>query len=193
VAELALFKQGLETPLSGQSFSTDGVVISECPPCGKVNVRANFDNTDVVSVIAASVGQSSDVAANTWVENEQCALYWLGPDERLFHTSGEMANSLVDTLQAKLEGCHSAVVDVSDYYTVIRVAGEKARAVLASGTPFDLHPRVFGSGCCAQTRIGSSSVLLSLQNETGPVYDLQVRWSFAGYLWRYLCRVARYV
>jgi len=82
-------------------------------------------------------------------------------------------------------------VEVSDYYTVIRLSGEKVRPVLASGTPLDLHRSVFSKGRCAQTRFGTASVLLSVHDDI-PLIDLQVRWSFAEYVWKYLCKVAAY-
>ena len=47
--------------------------------------------------------------------------------------------ALYRELKAKLSGLAS-VTDQSHGRVIIRIAGPKARAVLAKGTPVDLHP-----------------------------------------------------
>ena len=82
------------------------------------------------------------------------------------------------------------MTDVSDYYVVMRLSGPEARVVLAKGSPFDVHPRSFDVGACAQTRFANASILLRLVGEA-PTFDIQVRWSFAPYLWDYLVDASR--
>jgi len=78
---------------------------------------------------------------------------------------------------------------VSDYYTVIRVAGAKARDVMAKGCPIDLHPTVFRTGNCAGSLYNKAAIRL-LQMDDTPTYDIMVRWSFAEYLWKHLVKAA---
>ena len=109
------------------------------------------------------------------------AIAWLGPDEWLVLTPPDGADATADALRENLAGQHAAVVDVSDYYTTIRVSGPRSRDVLVKGTPLDLHPRNFGPGQCAQTRLAHATVLI-IQDDDEPGYDVQVRWSMAEYL-----------
>ncbi|WP_285698235.1 sarcosine oxidase subunit gamma family protein [Actinomadura sp. NBRC 104412] len=51
-----------------------------------------------------------------------------------------------------LAGLPDAVV-VSAARTVLELSGPSARDVLSHDCPLDLHPRVFGPGRCAQTRL----------------------------------------
>ena len=69
--------------------------------------------------------------------------------------------------------------------TVIRIAGDNAREVLAKGSPLDLDSRVFAPGHCAQTRIAKTGALI-WQIDHKPTFDIVVRRSFASYLWRWL-------
>lgn len=179
----------MQTPLNGQLHTSNGLTVKEAAPCGKVTIRG--EGGAVSAALQSVTALTCDMQANTFSHNAEYALYWLGPDEWLVYcndtNSVELAEKLIDTLP---QG-ESAVVDVSDYYTVIQVAGTKARAALASGTPLDIHPRVFKPGQCAQTRFGNASILLSCQSED--TYDVQIRWSFAEYVWKYLCKVGVYV
>jgi sarcosine oxidase subunit gamma len=183
----------LQTPLNGQAFSIEGLSLTELPSCSKISMRGDVDAMSaaveaVAGVSAVSGANRFSVASGNAGDN---TLYWMGPDERLLHSTNSDAPAVVKALKEKLPAGKSAVVDVSDYYTVLHMSGEKARDVLASGTPFDVHPDIFRQGDCAQIRFGSASILLACVGDAS--YDLQVRWSFAEYLWKYLCKVARYV
>ena len=134
------------------------------------------------------LGLESELAPNTFVSNGASSLFWLGPNERLLYTDGDP----ITIVRQWQDHPGTAAVDVSDYSTVLRLSGAKTRDVIASGAPFDVHPDVFGVGQCAQTRFGNASILLSNHADT-PVFQLQVRLSFAEYVFEYIRRVASYV
>lgn len=184
--------KSLQTPLNGQTYQTEGLTVREYQPFSKAVIRGDFGSNDIVSAITTSAGLSPALDANTYSSNATHSMFWMGPDERLVYSTSQDPAELISALRVGLPSAKSAVVDVSDYYTVLQVSGENARQVLASGTPFDVHPRLFKSGQCAQTRFGNASVLLSCQEDAAG-YNLQVRWSFAEYLWGYLCRVSGFL
>jgi sarcosine oxidase subunit gamma len=88
----------------------------------------------------------------------------------------------------------SAVTEVGESRTCIRVAGPRARALLQKGCPLDLHSSVFKAGACAQSILAKSGVTLHLfadesaeqAGAEGPVFDIYVLRSFAEYLWAWL-------
>lgn len=182
----------MQTPLNEQTYQSEGLTVKELKLCTKVVLRADFDDTDTCAAIESAFGLSPALAANTFSTNANSTVHWMGPDERLLYSESQDSDALVKTLRASLPEGKSAVVDVSDYYTVLKISGDNARQVLASGSPFDVHGRVFKSGQCAQIRFGNASLLLTCREDT-PVFDLQVRWSYAEYLWGYLCRVDSFV
>ena len=70
------------------------------------------------------------------------------------------------------------MVDQSHGRAVLRLAGARARDVLAKGCRLDLHPRAFRPGMCAQTAIAQIGVLLHQVDER-PTYDLYVAGGYA--------------
>ena len=173
------------SPLSGLPSPAGGVEMAECPFVGKVNLRGNPDDQAFRAAAEGQLGLELPVAPNTWCSNENYAIYWLGPDEWLIYCADQSQYPTVDELRRALGQSHCAVTNVSDYYLVIRLTGDKARELLAKGTPLDLHPAVFTAGMCAQTCFGHATVLICCRDDAS-TFDIQVRWSFAEYLWNYL-------
>lgn len=178
------------SPLTGLAAPNGGVDLSERPFVGKVNLRGDAGDPAFRSAAEGGLGLELPVEANTWCSNGDDAVFWLGPNEWLIHCADGAQVSMIEQLGRALVDIHSAVTDVSDYYMVLRLTGEKARELLSKGTPLDLHPTIFQSGMCAQTRFGHASILIGCMDDA-PVFDIQVRWSFAEYLWQFLVEGAR--
>jgi sarcosine oxidase subunit gamma len=171
------------TPLKGK------VELSERSDIGKVVLRGRADDSEFVGTVAEVLGESLPLVPNSTVAMADGApAFWLGPSEWLVHSFGDGAD-LAAKLETALAGCFHQAVDVSDYYTVLRLAGPRARAILTRGCPLDFHPKVFTPGMAAQSRYAKAAVLIHLTDRR-PVFDLQVRWSFADYLWDYFLAAA---
>ena len=128
---------------------------------------------------------------NKSVDTKEGSLLWLGPDEVLFRSHKSVAPSLerVAELEKQLQKVFVAVVDVSDYYVVVRVEGARAPKVLQKNCPLDFHESVFQRGDCAQSLYGKAPVLVHRATDEG--FDLQVRISLAPYLWALLAFATR--
>lgn len=176
----------IATPLNGAKIDTDGLTVVELAHSSKINLRGDFESAN--AALTAIAGLEATLAPNTYVSNSASTLFWLGPNERLLYTDSDPET----IIKQWREHAACAAVDVSDYSTVLRLSGPKARAVIASGSPFDVHPDEFGVGQCVQTRFGNASILLSNHADT-PVFQLQVRRSYAEYVYEYIKRVANYV
>jgi len=175
------------SPLSGFAVARGPITLEERPFVGKVALRG--EESTFLDAVAGVLGAVLPEEPNTTVKAGARTIFWLGPNEWLVHTLDGEEAALVVALRQALAGVHAAVVDVSDYYTVLRLAGAQARTVLGKGCPLDLHPRAFKPGDCAQSLIAKASVLLHLVDES-PTLDIQVRWSFAEYLWLFLTEAA---
>jgi sarcosine oxidase subunit gamma len=88
-------------------------------------------------------------------------------------------------LNAALAGTRASATDVSDNYAAVRIAGPKARWVLAKGWAVDLHPSAFGPGRVAQSQLALTNAIIR-QTDDAPTYEILVRPSFAKYLWDWL-------
>lgn len=157
---------------------------------GKLNLRGDAGNAAFVAGVQAALGLEPPVRANTFNEDQSRRLFWLGPDEWLLHCDPDAAGALQESLARSLSGTHHAVTEVSDYYTVLRLSGPDAAAILRRGCPLDLHHEAFPAGNIAQTRFGHASVLLHRLGD-GETWDIQVRWSYAEYVWDYLASAMR--
>ncbi len=166
------------------------VQISERPFIAKLTLRGNPDDVAFLKAVEGVLGHALPVAPNTTVLSKTMDIAWVGPDEWMIYAEADSQSTLVADLRKALEGQHSAVVDVSDYYTLIRVTGAKARATMAKGCPLDLDPVSFGPGDCAGTLYIKSTIRL-IQRDDAPSYDIQVRWSHADYLWQNLVVAAK--
>lgn len=172
------------SPLTGLPEPAAGITLEERAAVGKVNLRGDAASQTFLDAVRGVVGCVPPTTPNSVTTAAPRTIFWLGPDEWQIHCPGDDRAALVASLSAALAGEHSAMVDVSDYYVLMRLCGEQTLAVLAKGTPLDLHPRVFAAGTCAQTRFGHATVLL--HKRADDCVDLQVRWSFAEYVWRYI-------
>lgn len=180
----------MHTPLDDRpAWQGRTAVIAERPHIGKVTLRGDPDLPAFREAAEARLGAALPLAPNTVAEGGGLTVSWVGPDEWLILTEPGAEGALIDGLREALADVHAAVVDVSDYYTVIRLSGPRARDVMAKGCPLDLHPRAFGPGRCAGSLYGKAAIRL-IQVDEAPTYDIMVRWSFADYLWRYLVDAA---
>jgi len=173
------------SPLAAMApFASPTVTVSEIPLETKIMVRGRDATPALVQAVAAALGTAPPIVPNTVASAGTRAILWLGPGEWRV-VAPDDAPIVLAALQAAVPRTLAAVVDVSDFYTTIRLAGASARTVLAQGCPLDLHPRALRAGQCAQSLLGEVDVLLHLRDDA-PTIDLQVRWSHAAHLWAWL-------
>ena len=106
----------------------------------------------------------ASVSNNTTIFHRGPDQYWLVHQEQ---------NDILSDLPSSI----SVVSDISHAYTVLRLAGSSARAVLAKGLAIDLHPSVFPAQSFAYSAIHHIDVLAHLVDEN--CFDLYVPRSLA--------------
>jgi sarcosine oxidase subunit gamma len=155
--------------------------IEEKPFLGYLNLRARDNNTGFLAATLKVLGCEPPTAANTVIESGDYRIYWLGPDEWLVVTPAGQQEQVKTELLASLDGVFCAVVDNSSGLTMLHVTGDNAAALLATDCPFDLHPREFKHGQCAQTRLAKAGMTISPLAD-GAGFEVIIRRSFADYL-----------
>jgi sarcosine oxidase subunit gamma len=155
--------------------------IEEKPFLGYLNLRARDNNTGFLAATLKVLGCEPPTAANTVIESGDYRIYWLGPDEWLVVTPAGQQDQVKTELLASLDGVFFAVVDNSSGLTMLHVTGDNAAALLATDCPFDLHPREFKPGQCAQTRLAKAGMTISPLAD-GAGFEVIIRRSFADYL-----------
>ncbi len=176
----------IQTPLASiEPVELAGTRLAELPLCGKITVRGDSNNKGFVAAIKKVTGLTLPIEANTYNTKGDSVLSWTGPNEWMLHCALDDCLTLISELRLALGGQHAAIVDVTDYYTLIELSGPLARKIIANGSPFDTHPSQFTSGQCTQTRYGHAAILMNQMNDD-PIYHIQVRWSYAKYLFTFM-------
>jgi sarcosine oxidase subunit gamma len=169
------------------------VRLGEIPFVGKFILRA--DPHEAVGPLRTALGLGLPFDALTSSTNGETSFLWLGPDEWMLITGAGEADRRAEAARAALAGIHHQLTDVSDYYTVIEVAGPQARELLMKLTTLDLHPRAFRPGMVAGSIFGRANAILWQPAEAGdsgaPTFHLFIRWSMADYLWCLLANAGR--
>lgn len=183
------------TPLEQREVALAGGLLRELDVSEKISIRGRANDSAFVeatdATLAAEFGAGSGLplTPNTVTKTSTAAVFWMGPDEWLVRST---AKGMDSALKQSLSGFHAAVVDVSDYYTVLSLKSNHAMDILARSCPLDLE-KAFqytspDTPRCAQTRIGNAAVLLDNTDATN--FCIQVRWSYADYLFKLLERSA---
>ncbi|HEX5461941.1 MAG TPA: sarcosine oxidase subunit gamma family protein [Steroidobacteraceae bacterium] len=135
-----------------------GVVATERDGLGIARIETRGGQTAaVVELLRGKLGIVPPNASR-YVRCGDVAIGGLGPNTWIaVHESA--GYSFAESLQA-LIGHGASVVDQSDAYAVLRLAGPKVRETLAKLVPIDVHPRTFHAGAIAQTVCGYLGVML---------------------------------
>ena len=181
----ALAHLGLEARAAADAAGDEGVTLAESPTRGLLVLRGDGADAGFRSAVSGVLGLDPVLEPLTAERKRDVSLLWLGPDEWLVVVPDRRVARIEHTLRDALEGRHAALTDVSHSRAILVLSGPDARAVLAKGCPLDLHPRVFGPGRCAQSRLAKCQALIH-QTSAAPEFEIHVARSFAQYAWTWL-------
>lgn len=170
----------LSAPRASAAPKGAAVYLSQRPFFGQLIVRGEAENPQFLKGVEQVLKIPVPAQPNTFAENDQYSILWLGPDEWLILTPPGAESHILRGLADALHGIVAAVTDVTHGQIIIRVRGDRTLDVLSKGCSLDLYPAVFGPGSCAQTLIAKTGVIIRWVEHS--CFDLIVRRSFAEYL-----------
>lgn len=150
---------------------------------GAVGVTFTVRHPMSIITVIARAGQGAATAAALKGHDAQ----WAGPDQYFVLAENRGEGALYRELKAKLSGLAS-VSDQSHGRVIIRLVGPRARAVLAKGTPVDLHPDAFPLGKSALTQMAHVGVHLTRVGADS--YDVSVFRGFSESFWEWITEQA---
>ncbi len=169
-------------PISHKNITLNGVVWRD-----KILIRGAGDDKKFASALQNALGLALPAACRYVVhDNDNTRLSWLSPNEFMLDCPYQTAGQWVAKLHESLNGIHSAVVDVSDYYRVIILGGECRSLLINKACPFNTDELT--RGMVVGTHYANATIQLW---DMASNYELQVRYSFFPYLWQYLTDGAR--
>lgn len=171
--------------------TADTLHLSELPFWGLLSVRG--DPVAVGPAVREVLGIDLPGAVKATAGAGGVTALWQSPDEWLLVTEPGREGEVQARLTDALAGRHHQLVDLSDYDTIVTVAGPAARAALAKLIALDLHPRALAAGQAVSTLLAKATVRLWLvqDGEVGPAFRLIVRRSHADYVWCLLADAGR--
>ncbi|MFD7258018.1 sarcosine oxidase subunit gamma [Streptomyces sp. NPDC059874] len=176
--------------LAAASRSSGGAVrLAEVPFLAQMNLRLDA-KSPAADAVGLALGLQLPLEPGTVVRAGDWAAVWLGPDEWLVVGRPGTQRDLESRIRSAARNEPVSVTDVSAQRTTVLVSGPRARDLLSHGCPLDLHPRAFGPGRSAQTRLARTQVILVARDEPRAGFWVLVRSSFAGYLTDWLLDAA---
>ena len=164
-----------------------GVRLSIRHPLSMVTVIARAGQE---AALAAAASQKLGVglpAAGQWVQGADLSISWAGASQYLVIAPARSEGALYQQLRQAFQGLAS-VSDQSHGRVMLRIEGPCARALLAKGTPVDLHPKAFGPGRVALTQMAHVGVHLA---QVGPdAFELSLFRGFSEHFWEWLTEQA---
>jgi sarcosine oxidase subunit gamma len=162
----------------GREPDAPAVTLTVRPQVGILSLRGNARDPQFLAAAEHMLGTALPLATGTTCAADAGHLLALSPSEWWLVSNGTPA----------VEAATVRTVDLSEGRTVIRLAGPRARDVLAKGCGLDLHQRMFAIGRCAQTPIAHIGMLLHRVDDSA--WDLYVPRSYARHFWEWLTEAA---
>jgi len=180
----------IETPLhhadlpSRAAYSTDSadVTLAEYLPTGLLTLRFAPSLPSANSALQRVV--ALELPARLWCsETDDYCLRWMSPDEWLLSCPLREAFDIETRLRKELTG-HLSIVNVSAGYTLLKLSGVAANAVLKKSTGYDVHPSNLPPGKVVNTTFAKTQATLRCLAPSE--YEIIVRRSYADYAWLWL-------
>ena len=143
-------------------------------------IRGNAENKIFFDEVFNLLGQSLPLEPNTYTSGKH-QLYWLAPNEWLLVTDAE--KNILERNSSSKNGMH--IINQSGALIQMKLSGNRASNAISKGCTLNLEKSLPRPGCCAQTLMAKSNIVLSLTDDK-PTYNIIVRRSFSEHLAKWL-------
>jgi methylglutamate dehydrogenase subunit D len=171
----------------GADRGAPGVTLSVRHPMSIVTVIARKGQAAALGSAIEAAYQCQLPGVGRSTGKRAISFNWCGADQYYAIAEGKGEGELYRELKTLLVGLASCS-DQSHGRVILRIAGPKARVLLAKGTPIDLHPSVFGRGKSAVTQMAHVGVHLIQIGEDA--FELSVFRGFSENFWEWLTEQA---
>jgi len=178
---------GIALPGHHGKGGSAGATLSELTDLAMVSIAARGTHASALSAaIEREFGTALPMLPARHAR-DRFAVIWSGCDHWL--AIGPMADGIAARL-ASCAGELGSVTDLTGAYTIVRIAGPRARDGMMKLVPTDLDASVFTAGSAAATVAAHIPVQLwpvqLWQTDQSPTYEISCPRSYAASLWRTL-------
>jgi sarcosine oxidase subunit gamma len=171
----------------GADKGAPGVMLSVRHPMSIVAVIARKGQSAALGKAIEAAYHCSLPGVGASTGRGAISFHWCGADQYYAIAEGKGEGEFYRELKALFVGLASCS-DQSHGRVILRIAGPKARALLAKGTPIDLHPSAFGPGKSAVTQMAHVGV--HLIQTADDAFELSVFRGFSENFWEWLTEQA---
>ncbi|MCH9845346.1 MAG: sarcosine oxidase subunit gamma family protein [Alphaproteobacteria bacterium] len=175
--------EAMQSLIHLENFSNENYSFRELPHCHRLLIRGNPNDAHFMSGVKKATG--IELPTNPYqalIHDADNIVFNMTPDEWWLHCqSSDDFNKFRKNLGDTLSNIHAAVVDISDYYTMLELEGDDLPKLLQKNSCFNFHPENFSKGDAVSTRYASCNIHVYAKEQN--LFHVQIRWSHAEYFW----------
>ena len=171
--------------LNNLKIMNNGILIEEIPFVGKINIRGNPKDKEFLSKAGSVLDTLIPLEPNTKVQNNKFQLIWLSPNEWLISFfDNNNFDQVLNKLNNELNAQKTAITDVSENKTIIRLEGLNVILLLRKFMILDIEKILSTNSKVAQTIFVQIPILIIRNHKDNlkQSYDIHVNRSHASYL-----------
>lgn len=180
-----------ESAFESQPPADLAIDVSDGGPHTMIDVRLAEADKKGRNAAAKALGFALPTNPRTSTSAGDVSALWLSIDQWLVVAPHKDRAKLVDGLNTALEGQFSAITDLSDARSIIKLRGDGARETIMKGGAADLLADDFGVGSVRRMNFADIAAMVHYRNDDPDELDVFVFRSYADYASRWLAWSAR--
>ena len=167
----------------------NGINFEELSNIPKINLRGKSNDTEFMKDVGEILNTFLPIEANTNNANNDLKIIWLSPNEWLIQINNENKfQDIFSKLQSKLNPQNTAITDVTENRTIIKVKGENLYKLLAKFMVINLDKVLKKESSVAQTIFIKIPILIvrNHKDKEEPSIDIHANRSHTSYLYNLL-------
>ena len=162
-----------------------GFSFEELPNISKINIRGDSNNKDFITNVGKVLNMPIPTECNTSNSNNKLKVIWLSPNEWLIeiYKIQDFTRVLLD-LKNSLNSQNTAVTDVTENRTILKLSGIHLYKLLSKFMIIDLDKAMHKQSSIAQTIFVKVSVLIvrNHKKDQEQSIDMHINRSYAQYI-----------
>ena len=167
----------------------NGFIFEEISNISKINLRGNINDKDFIIKVGKILNSPLPIESNISIKNDKLRIIWLSPNEWLIEINNEnIFKEKFSELEGSLDPKKTAVTNVTENRSIIRVSGSNLYKLLAKFLVIDLDEALKKEKSILQTIFLKVQVLIVRNHEDSEkqCLDIHVNRSYIYYIYNLL-------
>jgi len=153
----------------------NGIEFEELSHISKINLRGQLNNKDFMTSSRNILDTSLPTESNTSNVSPNAKVIWLGPNEWLIEINNENKfKKIFSKLQSTLNPQNTAVTDLTENRTIIKVSGHSLYTLLAKFLLIDLDNILQKEAAVTQTLFVKVPVLIARNHKNNEIPNVSI-------------------